>query len=396
MADIVLSVTNGTSEGLMLYTGNGNGTFSSGTSLVSGIVPSYVGAIDLNGDTLPDIYFTSNETVLTDANDSLDGLVVLPGIGNGSFGAPRSYAIYGSSTPVLPIDLFHNGSPDLLAAAGSNGTTVLLNNGASIVALTSSATTLTSTGSTTITVVVSPYFSDQQTPTGYVDLLVDGVTSNRMPLGANGAAAFALGNLTVGNHIVSSTYEGDANYNINSNPTTVSLSVTKANPSFVIASKVNSLSLRNGSSASTDLSLTANNAFSGPVTLGCSGAPAASSCSFSQSNLTLAPGQTVTSTLTLTATQNAAMHTPLPPFAAPGVTLCCLLLIAPLARRRGKVTSLVILLLAAVSSMGLGGCSSGSKSKLTPGTYTVTVTASPSDTSVASQSVTVAVVVPNE
>ena len=395
-ADVVLSVTNGTSEGLMLYAGNGNGIFSTGTSMVSGIIPSYVGAIDLNGDTLPDIYFTSNEAVLADANDSLDGLVVLPGIGNGSFGAPRSYAIYGSSTPVLPVDLLHNGSPDLLAAAGSNGTTILLNNGASIVAVSSSAKTLTSTGNTTITASVSPYFRDQQTPTGYVDLLIDGVTSNRTLLAANGTATFVLGNLAAGNHVVSSAYEGDASYNINSNSTTVSISVSKATPSFVITSNVSSLSLINGSSASTDLSLTANDAFSGPVTLGCTGAPVGSSCSFVQSNVTLAPGQTVTSTLTLTATQDVATHTPLPLFTAPGVSLCCLLLIAPLARRRRKVTSVVILLLAAVSSMSLEGCSSGSRPKLTSGSYTVTVTASPSDTSVASQSVTVAVMVPNQ
>lgn len=391
--DAVLSITNGASEGIMLYPGNGNGTFSSGVSLVSGLVPSYVGTTDLNGDKLPDIYFTNDETVLTDANNSRFGLVVLLGAGNNTFAAPLSYNIYGASSPVLPVDPLGTGSPNLLATAGAGATTILLNNGASVLKLAASTANLTTTDTITVAVSVAPYFSDQTTPTGYVDLFVDGTSVSRQSLAANAATVFSLSSLTAGTHVISATYEGDSNYNVNTNSGKTTLTVTKATPVFVLSADSGALSLKQGGAASTSLSLTANNAFSGPVALSCLGAPAQATCSFSQSSITLAPGQAVKVTMTLASSTVAELHPSL--FSAgSSIALCGLLLMVPFARRYRRFTVLTTLALSIAAGIGLSGCSgSSSKSSISPGTYAVVVNATPGDPTVAAQSVTVSVTI---
>lgn len=390
--DALVSITNGTSEGLLLYVGNGDGTFQSGIPLVTGIVPYSVGAADLNGDGYPDIFFTSTEAVLTDAADSMQGLVVLRGTGNNGFAAPQNFSIYGASAPLFAVDLVHNGSPSILAANGS-GTTVLLNNGASVLTLSASATTFTTTTPAIATVRVAPYYSDQPAATGTVSLKVDGVVKSTAALTVNAIATLSLSGLSAGTHTLSATYSGDANYNVNLNSNTVSISVTKATPAFTLSASSTTVSMPQTGSGSVGIALAANNAFSGPVGLTCTGAPIGSTCSFTQSNVTLAPGQTVTSTLTLSSTTTAlnrpARHMP---GVASGVMLCCLLGITPLFRRRRGIKALFILAVAAIVGTGIVGCSS-SGNKLQPGTYALTVTAYPGDTTVATQAVSIVVTV---
>lgn len=389
--DAVLSITNGKSEGVMLYPGNGDGTFGSGMSLVTGLVPSYVGSTDLNGDKIPDIYFTNDETVLTDANDSRFGLVVLLGAGNMTFSSPLHYNIYSASNPVLPVDTFSDGSPNLLATAGAGATTILMNNGASVLSLSSATSTLTTTETAIVNVFVGPFYNDQTTPTGFVDLLVDGTVVGRQSLASNGTVVFTVANLTAGTHVLSATYEGDNNYNVNTNSGTKQVTVTKATPLFAIASNSGSLSLQENGFASTSISLTANNAFSGPVTMSCSGAPAQALCTFSQNSVTLAPGQTSTVAMTLGAGGTAAVRNH--SLSGTSVALCGLLLVAPLARRRRIFTVLLVLFATATVGIGLTGCSKSHSISITPGTYAVTVTATPSDTTVTARSIVLSVTV---
>jgi len=394
VVDAVVSVVSGAGEGVMLYVGHRDGTFSAGTPLVTGVIPNYVGTADLNGDAIPDLYFTTTESVLTDANDGLMGLVVLRGAGGDSFAAPVSYAIYGAAAPVLPIDMFHNGSPSLLASGGG-ATTLLLNNGATSVTLGASATSVGSAGSLGVTVSVAAYFSDQQRPTGYVDLRVDGTVVNRSAVLANGTAAFTLSALAVGTHAVSATYEGDSNYNVNLHSNTVSLTVTKATPAFQLTSEAASLALAPGGSTSTAISLAANSAFSGPVTLTCDGAPVSTTCAFSQRSVTLAPGQTVTSMLSLTADRTASLQSHMRIGGTGiGLVICCLLLFAPLMRRRKPAARLMLAVLAYAGTIGVIGCASNPAPKLAAGSYALSVSATPSDPSVPPQTLTVVVVVP--
>jgi len=393
IVDAVVSVLNGASEGLMLYRGHGDGTFDAGAPVVTGVVPTYVGTADLNGDALPDLYFTTTEGVLTDAADGLMGLVVLLGAGDGSFAPPAHYAIYSAAAPVLPIDMFHDGAASLLASAGGS-TVVLLNNGGSTVTLTAGAASVGSADPVSVTVRVTPGFADQPLPTGYVAVRVDGAVADRGAVRSNGTASFTLSALEVGSHVVSASYEGDDHYNVNLHSNTVDLKVGKATPAFQLTSDAAQLALSAAGSASSAISLSANHAFSGPVTLSCDGAPAATTCAFSQPSVTLAPGQTVTSMLTLTAAKTASLRRSIllgSSGAGLAAAWCLLVMVPGLRRRAGSARRLlpVLMYLGAVA-----GCAANPAAppNQRAGSYAITVTATPSDPSVPPQTLTMVVV----
>jgi len=147
-----------------------------------------------------------------------------------------------------------------------------------------------------------------------------------------------------------------------------------------------------GGSTSTSIALSANNAFSGPVTLACMGAPASTTCSFSQRRVTLAPGQTVTSTLTLRADRTASLQPGVLGGAVSGLAVCCLLLISPWLRRRKFAARLALAVLASIGAAGAIGCAPDTAPKPSAGTYALSVTATPSDPGVPGQTLTVVVV----
>jgi len=83
-------------------------------------------------------------------------------------------------------------------------------------------------------------------------------------------------------------YPGPANYTFSANPA--------------------SLSIKQGQSATTTISLNSVNGYAGNVSFGCTGLPAGMGCSFSPSTLTAkADGTAATSVLTITTTRPSAM-----------------------------------------------------------------------------------------
>jgi len=387
--DILASVTNGDSEGLVLYPGKGDGTFGEPSSLASGIVVDAMEVNDYNGDGIPDVVFSNDETSLPDTADNQLGVVVLRGNGDGTFAAPRAFGVYGASPSLLTVDLVHNGSPEILAQAAI-GTTVLLNQGTSLLSLTASATAVTTTEAADVTVAVAPYYHDRPTPSGTVKLLLDGATYASGTLDATGKANFQVAKLTSGSHSVSAIYAGDENYNINKNSGTTTITVTHAQAAFQLTSNPGALSLAQGANGSATLSLTANAAFAGPVALSCSGLPANSACGFDPASVTLSPSQTATATLSLStaATATAANHSGAP-FGPSGMALAGLLLLVPLFRKRRALTWMVLALsVAGIASLtACGSGNSDTRTKAAPGIYAVTVTATPADATVAPHSV---------
>lgn len=387
--DLMAAVWSGDNEGILYYPGNGNGGFGDPVQLVSGLIPGMMDVNDYNGDGVPDVIYTNEESTLTDATDGEMGLVLLRGTGNGGFAAPVASELYGAATGVFTVDLANTGSPSILAAT-PGATTILLNQGATTVSLSSSASQIESTSSLTAAVTVSPYYSDMSVPTGSVTLLEDGAAVETETLDAAGHASFTLGGLVAGAHTLAAQYAGDANYNVNLKSGTATINVTKAVAAFTLSSNTNTLAMTRGSSGSATLTLTANSAFAGPVALTCSGAPQYSTCSFDQSSVTLSPGQAATAKVTVVSTtsQATAMNHAVP--ASSGIAfaglLCCIVL-----RRKNRI----LLLAMACAILGMGamtGCGSGSGVKETAqGSYAVTVTATPSDTTVAAKSFVLAV-----
>jgi hypothetical protein len=77
-------------------------------------------------------------------------------------------------------------------------------------------------------------------------------------------------------------------------------------PDFTIAASPSSLSVVQGASATSTVTVTSVNSFSAAVSLSCSGLPAGVTCGFSPSSVTPAANGSATSTLTVTASSSAA------------------------------------------------------------------------------------------
>jgi hypothetical protein len=115
-------IANGTST-VMVYLGNGDGTFTPGQSIdVSGSV-SFVATGDLSGDGILDLAVSD-----TSGNDVL----VFLGNGDGTFRSPSSFATAISPRDIAISDMNGDGIPDLIVTAGmfnASAVSVLLGNG---------------------------------------------------------------------------------------------------------------------------------------------------------------------------------------------------------------------------------------------------------------------------
>jgi hypothetical protein len=120
----------GASPAATVLLGNGNGTFTAGSSYAlpspfevppSSFAPPALAAADLNGGT-PDL-------VVTDAGDN--AVDVLLNNGNGTFTGPASFGTAGSGPESVALaDINSNGKPDVITAnAGNNTVSVLPNTG---------------------------------------------------------------------------------------------------------------------------------------------------------------------------------------------------------------------------------------------------------------------------
>jgi hypothetical protein len=104
--------------------GNGNGTFQSATVYTIGLYPSWVTVADVNGDNKKDLIVGT-----TDASSSQ--IVVLPGVGNGTFGTPISKGVYAYPINITVADFNNDGKLDLAVThnAGHSPVSILQGNG---------------------------------------------------------------------------------------------------------------------------------------------------------------------------------------------------------------------------------------------------------------------------
>ncbi len=176
---------------------------------------------------------------------------------------------------------------------------------------------------------------------------------------SGGVATFTTTAFAVGTHSIAATYGGDSK-DAASASASVSVGVTAS--SLKIAASTSSLTITQGNTGSTVISVTPLASYTGTLTFACSGLPQYASCTFSPATLTFAGGsnESVQSTTLKIATDVTAQTANSQPTDTPiGPRMLALLpAVAMLGcLRRRKTSTLCLLLLLSLGTFGvLSGC----------------------------------------
>jgi hypothetical protein len=362
-----LYIPNFDQDGLALYMGHGDGSFSPATTLAPGSDPYYPITADVNGDGNLDILYDSSFQGVD------DGLTVLLGHGDGTFAAAR-YPLPAQSYLAAGNFLGDN-AQSLIAGIPGAGAALVMNQGGTLVTLTSTPSTLSAQVTATL--------SGRPTPTGTATFL-EGATVLGTDALANGTASVDLSQLTLGTHTIAFQYSGDANFQPNTASSTITIT-TAPTPDFSISSNPATLNVTRGQTVTAQLTITANAGLSGSVTFACSGLPAESTCTFNPAALTASPGKANTTTLSISTTAPSSAVQQLGWLTATRtMTALAFLLFVPFfgeSRRQWLKLSLLIIVFG-LGVASIAGCGSGGSSQQTApnpgsptGSSTVTVTA---------------------
>ena len=248
---------------------------------------------------------------------------------------------------------------------------------------TSLATTTTG-GTTPQTVLIAVVLSTNggSTPTGTVTFTSNGNTIGAGTLDASGVVTLTP-NLPAGNYTVVAAYAGDATH---APSASAPVTITGAPAGFSMTVTPPKITLKTSQNGTVTVSLTSEGGFTDTIGLGCASLPAGVSCNFSSPSVNLGANSTVTAQLTIdtnspvgggaSAMNNRTSGTG-------GMSMAGLFL--PLSaffgfvfwrlRRRGSAMLTMVLVMALSSAALLAtGCSGFSSTKAAPGTYTIQVT----------------------
>jgi hypothetical protein len=250
--------------------------------------------------------------------------------------------------------------------------------------------------SVTFTATVAPT-SGTGVPTGTVTFF-DGSTQLGTATLSSGAATYTTASLAAGAHSITAQYGGDADDDAS---TSAVFTETIAAPTFSLSANPTSLTIAQGSSGTSTITVTPTGGFSQQIAFTCAGLPSYATCIFAPSTLTPS-GSQVSTTMTIatnvtTAGLNGAGNAP-GNASAPRAVLAMLAfgLLALIRGRRkasttgGWLSSTIIAILLSIQLAFACGCGGGQQEKTPAGSSQITVSASGGSIS---QSVTIAVVV---
>lgn len=202
----------------------------------------------------------------------------------------------------------------------------------------------------------------------------------------NGVATLPFTFTTAGSYTVTASYAGDVD---NSSSTSTAVTVVVAVPDYKISASPSSATISPGQSATTTLTITPVGGYSGTVKFSCGTLPSGATCTFAPASVTPTSGAaTSTLTITTTAPSTARLRDRSIPLQGIAWASLILLTLSPrklcgLNRRLARATLLTLLLAAGLLSFS--GCSSSSPSNNTPtnpgtpaGAQTITLTAADS------------------
>jgi hypothetical protein len=222
-------------------------------------------------------------------------------------------------------------------------------------------------------------------PTGTVTFASATATLGTASL-TNGVATLPFTFTTAGNYAVTASYAGDVD---NSSSTSTAVTVAIATPDYTITASPSSATISPGQSATTTLTVTPVGGYGGTVKFSCGTLPSGATCTFAPASVTPTSGAaTSVLTITTTAPSTALLRDRSLPLQGIAWASLILLTLSPrklrgLNRRLARATLLTLLLAAGLLSFS--GCSSSSPSNNTPtnpgtpaGAQTITLTAADS------------------
>ena len=378
--------------GIVLLPGNGDGTFGDSSQLATGNFFINGALVDVNSDGIPDLVATLYTT--TGQPNTYYGLSTLLGTGQGSFAEPvNSLESLDGSLPI-PGNFLNDNSVGILAST-PYGTAFYLGQGGTAFGLSSSGASIAFGQQETLTAKLAATLAGRPTPTGTVSFYDGSILLGSVAVSGS-TAVYSANALAVGSHSITAVYGGDGNYNPNTAAAT-GVTVTALAPAFTLAANPGSISVTVGQEGVTTLTLSANAAFSGSISLACSGLPANATCTINPAQVTLSAGSTAEATLvvgtTITSAANHSQGIPFPGYAG-GVSLAGLLFCFAFRRRNRKVFSMLALGFLVFAVAGLSACNNGNGvTTVSKGIYTATITATPSGSTGTAQTATVSVTV---
>jgi Bacterial Ig-like domain (group 3)/FG-GAP-like repeat len=380
-----------TTAGILLMPGNGDGSFGATEQIGTGNFFLNGALVDVNGDGIPDLVAALYNTPAQP--NTYYGLSTLLGEGGGSFADPVN--VLESLDSELPFvgNFYSDNAPDFIVAT-AYGTALYLGQGGDTIALTGSGSSIAFGQAETLTATVTQAMANRPTPTGTISFY-DGTTLLGSAALSSGAANLATSSLAVGTHSITAVYSGSSNFN----PITsaaVGVTVTSVTPAFSLAASPTSMNVTQGQTGTATLTLTANSTFNGSVSLACSGAPTDASCAVSPASVTLAPGSQVTATLVLATTSaRSAASEPATPWSKSSgvVTLAAVFWLFSGRRSRRKLLLMVSLAVLTLAGLAMSGCGGNSIPVAQKGSYTLTITATPSGGAGSPQTATVMVAI---
>ncbi len=281
--------------GAAVALGNGDGTFQVPTfyDASHGSQLSSTGNLvlaDVNGDGKLDLVFT---------NTGFGTVDVLPGNGDGTFGALSEFPAGAMAFDLLAVDLNGDGSPDLaLASVLYPGVTTLLNNEGATVSLTASPNTASYGQPLALSATITASLQGGSMPTGSVTFLDNGATLGSVPVQANGTASLVISALAAATHGFSAVYSGDSHY-FASASAVVKRQVQA--PAYSLSVTPATRTIRSGQSTTFTITATSLNGLTGNVTFSCGTPPQGISCRMLQPSAWLLAGRSTTVQVTVTA-----------------------------------------------------------------------------------------------
>jgi len=208
------------------------------------------------------------------------------------------------------------------------------------------------------------------TPTGTVTFYADGVAIGTVPINASGVAMLTVSTLPAGTHVITATYNGDANF-LGSSATGLTQVITA---DFKVTSGTGPQTIPPGATANYNIVVSpVSSSFDNLVTMSASNLPLGATYTFTPAAVTPgAPGANTTFAVAVPPQSSmASRKAPL----GPAVFALLLLPLACLKRYREKPHRLLLWLLIGLASFsGTTGCGVGGYFSLPQQTYIITVT----------------------